>query len=368
MSHSIADQPLDGPKRSAGEVDEESTSEFARMVAQHCAAYRQPSAARAAIQLANTIVPFFVLCAVMLWAATGGYWPVALALSLPAGGLLVRLFIIQHDCGHGSFLPSRTANDWLGRALSLPTVTPYDSWKRAHALHHATTGDLSRRGSGDIMTLTVREYLASNRWERIRYRIYRNPLFLIVLGSPFNFLILQRLPFSVGLPWRTAWKDVLALDLGIVVVFWGLSYLVGGIGPVILALLPTICIASWIGGWLFYVQHQFEGAAWDSNEDWDFHRAALGGSSYYVLPRILQWFTGNVGLHHVHHLNSRVPNYRLQECLDAHEALGRIGRLTLRQSLQCIRMSLWDEETRALIAFSQIAPLPTRAGSSALRA
>lgn len=331
----------------------EEAAAFASQIARHCADYRQPITGRALMQLANTGVPYLAVCAVMLWAAAWGYWPVTLALGILAGGLLVRLFIIQHDCGHGSFLSSRAANLWIGRALSVLTVTPYDSWKRAHALHHASTGDLSRRGTGDMLTLTVREYLDLNRWQKLRYRIYRNPLFLIVLGSPVNFLVLQRIPFAVGVPWRAAWKDVMALDAALLVVLGGLAYAFG-IGPVLLTLLPTICIAAWVGGWLFYVQHQFEGASWESPDDWDLHRAALEGSSYYVLPRVLQWFTGNVGLHHVHHLNSRVPNYRLQECLDGHAALGRIGRLTLRESLACIRMSLWDEDARALIGFSQL--------------
>ena len=301
-------------------------------------------------------MPFLVLTGLMLWGAAQGVWP-ALLLSLPAGGLLVRLFIMQHDCGHGSFLPSRAGNDRLGLALSLFTVTPYDSWKRAHALHHASTGDLSRRGTGDIDTLTVREYLGLTRWGRLRYRVYRNPLVLIVFGSPFNFLVLQRLPFAVGLPWRGAFRDVMALNLALVAAYGGLAWLVGGIGPVLLALLPTLCVASVIGGWLFYVQHQYEDTIWDSGDDWDFHRAALGGSSYYVLPRVLQWFTGNVGLHHVHHLNSRIPNYRLQECLDNHELLGKVGRLTLRESLRCVTLALWDEDARKLVGFGRLKEL-----------
>lgn len=327
---------------------------LARQVSRHCAAYREPLLARALGQLANTLLPYLALCAAMLGAAAHGHWVIALLLALPAGAFLVRLFILQHDCGHGSFLPSRPANDRLGHALSLLTVTPYDSWKRAHALHHASTGDLSRRGTGDIDTLTVREYLALTRWGRLRYRIYRNPLVLIGFGSPFNFLILQRLPNCVGLPWRTAWRDVTGLNVALLAVGGALAFLTGGIGPVLLATVPAICVASWIGGWLFYVQHQYEDTIWDSGEDWDFHRAALGGSSYYVLPRVLQWFTGNVGLHHVHHLNSRIPNYRLQECLDGHDILGRVGRLTLLESLRCVRLALWDEDARKLVSFAGV--------------
>ncbi|MFH6786247.1 MULTISPECIES: fatty acid desaturase [Methylobacterium] len=325
---------------------------LAREVARHCAAYRDPVPRLALRQVANTLLPYLALCAVMLWAAANGHEPWVLPLAVPAGGLLVRLFIIQHDCGHGSFLPSRAANDRLGRALSLLTVTPYDTWKRAHALHHASTGDLSRRGTGDIHTLTVREYLALSRWNRLRYRLYRNPFILIVLGSPLNFLVLQRLPFGVGLPWRTAWRDVLTLDLALVAGTALLAAAAGGLGPVLWVLVPVVSVAAWIGGWLFYVQHQYEETVWEGPEAWDFHRAALGGSSYYVLPRVLQWFTGNVGLHHIHHLNSRIPNYRLQECLDGHATLGEVGRLTLRDSLRCLGLALWDEEARKLIGFS----------------
>ncbi|MET7247063.1 fatty acid desaturase [Methylobacterium sp. EM32] len=325
---------------------------LAREVARHCAAYRDPVPRLALRQVANTLLPYLAVCALMLWAAAYGHQLWVLPLAVPAGGLLVRLFIIQHDCGHGSFLPSRAANDALGRCLSLLTVTPYDSWKRAHALHHASTGDLSRRGTGDIHTLTVREYLALSRWQRLRYRLYRNPFILIVLGSPLNFLVLHRFPFGGGLPWRTAWRDVLVLDLALAAMVAALAVAVGGIGPVLWVLLPVVSVAAWIGGWLFYVQHQYEETVWEGPEAWDFHRAALGGSSYYVLPAILQWFTGNVGLHHIHHVNSRIPNYRLQECLDGHATLGEVGRLTLRDSLRCLGLALWDEDARKLIGFS----------------
>ncbi|WP_288588754.1 fatty acid desaturase [uncultured Methylobacterium sp.] len=335
---------------------------LAREVARHCAAYRDPVPRLAVRQVANTLLPYLAVCGLMLWAAAAGHALWALPLAVPAGGLLVRLFIIQHDCGHGSFLPSRAANDGLGRVLSLLTVTPYDSWKRAHALHHASTGDLSRRGTGDIHTLTVREYLALSRWQRLRYRLYRNPFILIVLGSPLNFLVLQRFPSGVGLPWRTAWRDVLGLDLALAGLVGLLALATGGIGPVLWVLLPVVSVAAWIGGWLFYVQHQYEETVWEGPESWDFHRAALGGSSYYVLPRVLQWFTGNVGLHHVHHVNSRIPNYRLQECLDGHATLGEVGRLTLRDSLRCLGLALWDEEARKLIGFSG---LPTAAAHGA---
>ncbi|MDR7040493.1 omega-6 fatty acid desaturase (delta-12 desaturase) [Methylobacterium sp. BE186] len=346
------DNPMSGPHVDG--ADREHAAAAAREVARHCAAYREPVRRLAQWQVTNTLLPYLALCSFMLCVAANGYGLFVLPLAVPVGGLLVRLFIIQHDCGHGSFLPSRAANDWLGRALSILTVTPYDSWKRAHALHHASTGDLSRRGTGDVHTLTVREYLALSRLGRLRYRLYRNPLILIVLGSPLNFLVLQRMPFGVGLPWRMAWRDVLALDISLVAVMAALAFATGGIGPVLWVFLPVISVAAWIGGWLFYVQHQYEETVWEEAEAWDFHRAALGGSSYYVLPRVLQWFTGNVGLHHVHHLNSRIPNYRLQECMDGHAVLGQVGRLTLRDSVRCLGLALWDEDARKLVGFSQV--------------
>jgi omega-6 fatty acid desaturase (delta-12 desaturase) len=341
------DRDEDGPAR----ID---VAALAREVTRHCAAFREPDLRLALRQLANTVLPYLALCALMMGCVVQGHPLFVLPLAVPAGGLLVRVFILQHDCGHGSFLSSRSANDGLGRALSLLTLTPYDSWKRAHALHHASTGDLSRRGTGDVHTLTVREYLVLSPWGRVRYRLYRNPFILIVLGSPLNFLILQRMPFGVGLPWRTAWRDVLALDLGLAVLLGALAVASGGIGPVLWMVLPTVSVAAWIGGWLFYVQHQYEETLWEDGGAWDFHRAALGGSSYYVLPRVLQWFTGNVGLHHVHHLNSRIPNYRLQACLDGHAMLGQVGRLTLRDSLRCLGLALWDEDARRLVGFSRL--------------
>ncbi|WP_225890019.1 fatty acid desaturase [Indioceanicola profundi] len=329
------------------------TATALRQLTKHCLRYRDPRPITALMQLANTLPPFLLLCGLMLWGMAQGWWPMLL-LSVPAGALLVRLFIIQHDCGHGSFFRSRTANDRLGQVLSLMTVTPYESWKRAHALHHATTGNLNRRGTGDIHTLTVREYLALSRWGRLRYRIYRNPLALILLGSPLNFLVLQRLPMGMGLPWRTAWREVSALNLLLAASYAALGYIVGGIGTVILVIVPTVSVAAWIGGWLFFVQHQHEGAVWESGDDWNFHRAALAGSSYYLLPKPLQWVTGNVGLHHIHHLNSRIPNYRLQECLEGHEMLGQLGRLTLWKSFRCAKLALWDEDARKLVGFASV--------------
>ena len=291
----------------------------------------------------------------MGWASHDRYW-LTLLLAIPAAGLLVRLFIIQHDCGHGSFFKSRRANDLLGRVLSIPTLTPYGSWKRGHAAHHASTGNLDRRGRGDVETLTVAEYQASSRLRKVAYRLYRNPLVMVLLGAPINFIVLQRLPTGHELRDRQSRRSIMSLDLALLVAF-GLPCAFFGVVPVFATYLPVMIIASWVGNWLFYVQHQFEQAHWERDGDWSFHVAALDGSSYFKLPAILQWFSGNIGLHHVHHLCSRVPNYRLQACLDAAPELDGVAKMiTLRESLGCWRLALWDERRRILVRFRDLKP------------
>jgi len=338
--------------------DEHSAQAEARRLARHCMAYRDALDGRAAFQLASTLGLYLALCAALLWAASEGWWGLLPLLALPAGGLLVRLFTIQHDCGHGSFFTGRAVNTALGRALSVLTLTPYGFWRRAHTLHHASAGDLSRRGIGDVDTLTVAEYRALSPREGWKYRLYRHPLVLHVLGPPLYFVLFQRSPFGQALPPGACWRSVMSLNLAIVA-FYGALMVALGPWIVLAALVPVACIASWVGAWLFFVQHQFEHTQWDDAKAWDLQAAALGGSSYYVLPPVLQWFTGNVGLHHIHHLNSRVPNYRLQECLDGEPTLGTISRLTLGESLRCIGLALWDEETRRLIPFSGLDTAPS---------
>jgi acyl-lipid omega-6 desaturase (Delta-12 desaturase) len=308
---------------------------------------------RSIFQLVTTATPFFALLAIMAWASHDRYW-LTLLLAIPAAGLLVRLFIIQHDCGHGSFLKSRTVNDFVGRSLGVLTLTPYDSWKRAHAAHHASTGNLDRRGRGDVETLTVAEYQASGRLRKLAYRLFRNPLVMVLLGAPINFIVLQRLPLGHELRNPQSRRSILLLDLTLLVMF-GLPCTLFGVLPVFGTYLPVMIIASWAGNWLFYVQHQFEDAHWERDHDWNFHVAAVSGSSYFRLPPILQWFSGNIGLHHVHHLCSRVPNYRLQACLDAAPELHEVTKLiTLRESLRCWRLALWDERRRQLVGFRDL--------------
>jgi omega-6 fatty acid desaturase (delta-12 desaturase) len=236
------------------------------------------------------------------------------------------------------------------------TFTPDGSWSQGHAAHHASTGNLDRRGRGDVETWTVEEYQASPPLKKLFYRLYRNPLVMVILGAPINFIVLQRLPVGHGFRDANSRRSILALNFALLVAF-GLSFSLIGVRPVVVTYLPVMVIASWVGNWLFYVQHQFESTGWERDSDWNFHVAALEGSSYFKLPAILQWFSGNIGLHHVHHLCSRIPNYRLQACLDSAPELNRVAKvITLRESLGCWRLALWDERRRLLVGFRDLKP------------
>ncbi len=323
----------------------------ARKLAAHCAAYRGASISDAVWQVSTTAAAFVALVTVMLHTIEFSY-VLTLLLCLPAAGLLIRFFIIQHDCGHGSFLPSRAANDILGRLVSVLTLTPYGLWRREHNVHHAGSGNLDRRGIGDITTLTVAEYTALPWGGRIGYRIYRNPAFLFGIGLPLYFLVLQRLPWFHPHPARQTWGSVMRLNAGLLAFYAPLMWFFGWANILMLAV-PILILSSAIGGWLFFIQHQFEDTHWEAAGDWDFQVAAIHGSSYYVLPPVLQWFTGNIGLHHIHHLCSMIPNYKLQACLDASPELQAMNRLTLWQSLMCARLALWDDANRRLIGFRE---------------
>jgi omega-6 fatty acid desaturase (delta-12 desaturase) len=320
--------------------------------ARRLAPYRAPSGARAIVELIITAGPF-VLLWIAMWAALYfGYW-VGLLLIIPAAGMLVRMFMIQHDCGHGSFFRQRSVNDWVGRVIGVLTLTPYDYWRSTHAAHHANSGNLDRRGMGDIETLTVREYMALSRWRRLRYRAYRHPLVMFGLGPAYLFFVVHRLPVGLmrGAGWRP-WASTLGTNAAIAAVAGVVIWFVG-IGPFLLVHLPILLIGASIGVWLFYVQHQFEDTFWDEERGWNQHEAALHGSSHYDLPAILRWFTANIGMHHVHHLCSRIPYYRLPRVLRDHPELADIGRLTLADSLCCVRHVLWDERSRRLISFQE---------------
>lgn len=334
------------------DVMPESQKQRVRRLAAHCQKYRGSVPRLAVQQLITTLVPLVLVIAAMFATVEHAYWA-TLLLALPAAGLLVRAFIIQHDCGHGSFFASRPTNDFVGRCMSVLTFAPYGLWRREHAQHHATSGNLDRRGAGDIDTFTVSEYLALPPLQKLRYRLYRNSLFLFGIGVPTYFVILQRLPWVHALAPSQTWRSVLGLNVGLIAFYAPLFYFFGW-SNVLWVGLPILHIASAAGGWLFFIQHQFEETTWDKAEGWDFQVAALLGSSYYKLPRVLNWFTGNIGLHHIHHLNSMIPNYRLMACLDASPELQEINQLSLRDSIRCARLKLWDEAERRLIRFDEL--------------
>jgi omega-6 fatty acid desaturase (delta-12 desaturase) len=326
-----------------------------RALAQSLARYGEPSCARSILEIAITALPL-VLLWFLMWASLDiGYW-LCLLLSVPAAGFLVRLFMIQHDCGHGAFFRRRVVNDWVGRVISVVTLTPYDFWRRTHAIHHAGSGNLDRRGIGDIDMLTVREYLALPLWRRLLYRLYRHPLVMFGIGPAYNFVLRQRLPLGLMRSGWQPWASTMATNIGIAVLVGLLIWLVG-VGPFLMVHLPITFLGAAIGVWLFYVQHQFEDTFWDRGENWNFHKAALRGSSHYDLPHVLRWFTANIGVHHVHHLCSRIPYYRLPRVLRDHPELGAVGRLTLLESLKCLRMALWNEEQRRGISFREMRAL-----------
>ena len=277
------------------------------------------------------------------------YW-LALVLAVPAAAFQVRLFMIQHDCGHQSFFRSRRWNDMLGNVIGVLTLTPHGYWRRSHNIHHATCANLEKRGIGDINVLTVAEYRALSRWKRLAYRVYRNPLTLLGVGPIYLFVIKYRLPLDLLKRQPSAWLSVLATNAAIAALFVGLGLWLG-FAEVLMVHAPIVVLSSAAGVFLFYVQHQFEDASWRREKDWDFHEASLNGSSYYDLPQPLRWLTANIGLHHIHHLAPRIPNYRLPECLRAFAELATLNRITLWQSLKCFRLALWDEESGRLIGF-----------------
>jgi len=315
------------------------------------APYRRASRRRALVQLATSAVPFAAVWAAMAWSAGVSYWLTAL-LTIPAAGLFLRLFMIQHDCGHGSFFRSAAANHRLGAVLGVVTFFPYGYWRRTHAIHHATHGNLDRRGFGDVDTLTVHEYRARGRAGRLAYRLYRNPLVMFGLGPIYLFVIKHRCPFDLPFSWKREWASVLWTDAAILAAGGVLAWFVGW-QTVVVVHLSIVFVAGAVGIWLFYVQHQFVDSYWDDADAWDFYRAGAHGSSFYDLPGPLRWFTANIGYHHIHHLSSRIPNYRLRECFEENAELQRVARLTLAQSLGCLRLRLWDEERRRMVGFRE---------------
>ena len=326
---------------------------------EHCKKYQKANNIKALTQILNTVVPFFIMLFIMFYNFNSHYWITAI-LTIPAAGLLVRMFIIQHDCGHGSFFTTRKWNNRIGRFMSLFTWTPYDFWRKTHNMHHASSGNLDNRGFGSIETVTVEEYENMSDKMKFWYRIYRNPFIMLLLGTPFFIIIGQRFPNAEPFPFfevkksvtfNQIWKSVLGLNVSLII-FYGLLSFFLGIYTVLVVYIPIVILTAWGGGWLFFVQHQFEDAYWEKKSNWDYAKAALLGSSYYKLHPILQWFTGNIGLHHIHHLNGKIPNYRLQECMDDKSELKEINRITLLESFKLAKLALWDEKNKKMIPFS----------------
>ncbi len=313
------------------------------------APFQVPSVPRSVWQIVNTFVPYILTWYAMYRSLSVSYW-LTLAFALLAGLLVVRTFIIFHDCGHGSFFKSKRASSILGFICGMISFTPYSHWRWQHSIHHATSGDLDRRGDGDIWTMTVKEYQQAKPGRKLFYKIVRNPFVLLILGPLLLFLVYQRFPSS-----RAKGKDrtsVMWMNLALLLMVVGMSWIFGFKNYVIMQL-PVTMFAGMAGIWMFYVQHQYEDTYWEHRDEWDYTSAALGGSSYYKLPKILQWFTGNIGFHHVHHLCARIPNYFLEDCHNSHPMFHSIKPLTFWASLKSINLRLWDESDRRLISWKE---------------
>lgn len=328
----------------------------------HCQSYSGSDLTRSVFQLVSTTAIFFAALAALYWAVmTGNWWLYALLL-LPAGGLTVRMFIMQHDCGHGSFFKSCAANTWAGRFVSLFTFIPYDMWRRAHNIHHAGSGNLDRRGAGAVDMLTVKEYEALPKKARFLYRLYRHPLMLLVFGPPIYIFFMLRFPLHSSVPYlqefhaissKGTFASVMLLNLSLLLFYGTIGYFFGW-QAVFLVYIPVLAVGFWFGQWLFYIQHQYEDTYWRKQGEWSYAEAALMGSSWYALPPILHWFTGNIGYHHIHHLCSGIPNYKLPECHAAEPDLAKVNRITLKDGLKSIWLALWDEDNKKMIRFSDL--------------
>jgi acyl-lipid omega-6 desaturase (Delta-12 desaturase) len=314
---------------------------------QTVAKYQAPHALLSWWQVANSLIPYIVLWTLMVLSLRVSYW-LTLLLAIPAAGFMIRTFIIFHDCGHGSFFKSRRLNDAIGIITGLLSFTPYYRWRHDHAMHHATAGDLDRRGFGDVPTLTVEEYLARSSWKKFVYRVIRQPLVLFTLGSTGTFLIGHR--FATKTCGKQERYSVYWTNLALLLITILMSLAIG-FKAFVLVQLPILVIGTSVGVWLFYVQHQFEGVYWERHDRWDYVSAALKGSSYYKLPGILQWFTGNIGFHHIHHLSPRIPNYFLESCHNDNPLFQQVKPLTLRGSARSLSLRLWDERQKKLVGF-----------------
>jgi acyl-lipid omega-6 desaturase (Delta-12 desaturase) len=339
--------PRAGAQTGGGVLVEELPLSFWR---ERLAVYAKPSLRRGLLDLATSALPYVLLSAAMYALLHVSVWLV-LALSVPTAGFLVRTFIVFHDCGHGSFLPNRTANNWAGIVCAFLVYSPFGSWRHEHAIHHATSGDLDNRGKGDVETLTVAEYRALSRRGRLGYRLLRNPIVLFGLGPLWALLIQPRLIPAWAR--KRYWRETVLTNLALLALFSGL-WLLAGWRAVLLVQLPSAMLAGAAGVWLFYVQHQFEGVYWQRHDDWSYAASALHGSSYLKLPRILQFFSGNIGFHHVHHMNPRIPNYNLQRAHDENPVFHQAPTLSLWDGIRTLRLKLYDERHHRLVGFSAV--------------
>lgn len=330
-------------------TDFETSVQSTKEIAQKLRAFAKPDNKRGAKELLITIVPLLTLWNLM-WLSLSLPYAVTILLGIPTAGFLMRLFVIQHDCGHGSFFESRTLNNIAGAIIGVFTFTPYDDWRQDHALHHAWAGNLDHRGFGDIVTLTVKEYRARDFWGRLRYRVFRNPLFLFTIFPLYQFLLRQRFPTVMSESWGP-FISVMATNVAILMLMVIFASVVGW-WELFLIQAPIIVFATALGVWLFFVQHQFEDTLWDRSDNWQVRHAAFHGSSFYDLPKPLMWLTGYIGAHHVHHVSSRIPSYELPNALEAIPELHEVPKLTLWESLRCANLALWDEEKRELIGFA----------------
>ena len=340
---SIADPATSDPPRPGGAFWREALDPYA-----------EPRLGRSLLDVATSVLPYLALSAAMYW-ALGISYLLVLAIAIPASGFLVRTFILFHDCSHGSFLPSRRANVWLGTALGLLVYSPFLRWRHDHAIHHATSGDLDRRGGGDVRTLTVSEYLALAPRAKLGYRLFRNPLIMFSVGPIVALVVGPRLIARSARPRMR--RSVIGTNVALALLVGALCWLMGW-REYLLVQAPTVLLAGAAGIWLFYVQHQFEDAYWESAPTWSYADAALRGSSYLKLPRLLQFFSGNIGLHHVHHLSARIPNYNLQRAHDENPIFHDVPVLSLRDGLRAVRLKLWDEERGRMVTFGEVVAGP----------
>jgi acyl-lipid omega-6 desaturase (Delta-12 desaturase) len=313
------------------------------------AAYAQPHLARSVLDIVTSVIPYLAV-SVLSYLTLGASVLLTIGLAVFAAGFMVRTFVVFHDCTHGSFMPSKRANRYVGRVAGLLVLSPFGRWRHDHAVHHATSGDLERRGVGDILTLTVAEYRARSRSGRLAYRMMRNPFVMFGLGPIIAMVVGPRIATRAQRPRMR--HSVLATDASLLVIVSGLCWLIGW-KDFLLVWAPAALLAGSVGIWLFYVQHQFEDAYWQQGSDWDYTDAALRGSSYLRLPKVLQFFTGNIGLHHVHHLNARIPNYNLQRAHDEIAMFKQVPTLSLRDGLKAVNLKLWDQDHGKMITFRQ---------------